>query len=502
MTAPRLVTLSSRSATILLSPPGALYKLPHPVAWRISRDGVMYYEGTATTAPVFVEDLLPGHDYLFDCELGDLEFSTPRCAGLVDARDHGLEAGAEDNAAAFAAAVAATPEGGTLMVPRGRYVTGPVFLRPGITFWLPEGAEIAGKADRAGWPQLPARDGDGRVIGTWEGLPETSFASVVTAIDCAGLKVTGRGILDGGGDRGDWWSWPKETRDGARRPRTLFLAHSPDVELSGFTVRNSPSWTVHPFRCDRLTAAAMFIENPHDSPNTDGLDPESCEDVTLAGLHFSVGDDCIAVKAGKRAPGQEDHLAPTRRLEVVQCHMERGHGAVVLGSEMSGEITDVTIRACSFDGTDRGLRIKTRRGRGGTVARVTLDHVVMTDVPTPFAANAFYFCDPDGHDDWVQTRIPAAVDGTTPVIEGVTFRDVTATGVTLAVVALLGLPESPIRGIVLERVRASFDPDAAPGVPLMATGVAPACRETIRADFAEVTGAIEIFETTKDPEPC
>ncbi|WP_456237834.1 polygalacturonase PglA [Mangrovicoccus ximenensis] len=422
--------------------------------------------------------------------------------GVPDARDHGLDPASDDNAAAFAAAVAATPAGGTLKVPSGRYVTGPVFLKAGITLWLTDGAEIAGKADRTGWPQLPARDGSGRVIGTWEGLPETSFAAVLTAIDCSGLKITGRGTIDGGGDRGDWWSWPKETRDGARRPRTLFLAHSPDVELSGFTVRNSPSWTVHPFRCDRLTAAALFIENPHDSPNTDGLDPESCEDVLLAGLHFSVGDDCIAVKAGKRAPGQEDHLAPTRRLEIVQCHMERGHGAVVLGSEMSGEITDVTIRACSFDGTDRGLRIKTRRGRGGKVARVTLDHVAMTDVPTPFAANAFYFCDPDGHDDWVQARTPAPVDATTPVIEDVTFRDVTATGVTLAVVALLGLPEQPIRGIRLERVRASFDRDAQPGVPLMAAGVAPACRETIRADFAEVTGDVEIFETTKDPEPC
>ncbi|WP_138467190.1 glycoside hydrolase family 28 protein [Poseidonocella sp. HB161398] len=502
MTAPRLATLSGRTATILLSPPGALYRLQHPVAWRLSRDGVIYYEGTATTAPVFLEDLLPGHDYLFDSDLGDLDFATPRCAGLVDAGDHGLDEAAPDNAAALAAAVAATPEGGTLMLPRGRYLTGPIFLKPGITFWLPEGAELAGKGERAGWPQLPARDAQGRVVGTWEGLPATSFASVVTAIDCAGLKITGRGTIDGGGDRGDWWSWPKETREGARRPRTLFLAHSPDVELSGLTIRNSPSWTVHPFRCDRLTAAGLFIQNPPDSPNTDGFDPESCEDVTLAGLHFSVGDDCIAVKAGKRAPGQADHLAPTRRLAITHCHMERGHGAVVLGSEMSGEITDVTISACSFEGTDRGLRIKTRRGRGGKVARVTLDHVAMQDVPTPFAANAFYFCDPDGRDDWVQSRAPATVDETTPLIGDITFRDVTATGVRLAVVALLGLPERPIRGIVLERVRASFDPEAVAEVPLMALGQAPARHETIRADFAEVTGEIEILETTKDSEPC
>ena len=100
--------------------------------------------------------------------------------------------------------------------------------------------------------------------------------------------------MDGGGDRGDWWTWPKETREGARRPRTLFLAHCTDTVLSGFTVRNSPSWTVHPYRSDRLLATAMQIENPADSPNTDGFDPESCTHVTVQALHISVGDDCIA----------------------------------------------------------------------------------------------------------------------------------------------------------------------------------------------------------------
>ena len=97
-------------------------------------------------------------------------------------------------------------------------------------------------------------------------------------------------------------SWPKETRDGARRPRGLHLIDCTDVTLLGFTIRNAPSWTIHPQGCARLTAAALTIEAPHDSPNTDGFNPEMCEDVEILGTAFSVGDDCIAIKAGKRGP--------------------------------------------------------------------------------------------------------------------------------------------------------------------------------------------------------
>ena len=211
-------------------------------------------------------------------------------------------------------------------------------------------------------------------------------------------------------------------------------------------------------------------------------------------MAFTVGDDCIAIKAGKRGPGQVDHLSPTKRVRVRHCLMQKGHGAVVLGSEMSGGIEDVLIEAFDFDGTDRGLRIKTRRGRGGMVQDVTFSDVVMEAVPVPLAINAFYFCDPDGKSDAVQSRGLALVDETTPRISGITFQNVTATRVAYAAAAVLGLPEAEVRDVVLTNYRVSFDPAAEPGVPLMACEVEPVRHEGVVAQFAEVTGAPHVLE--------
>jgi polygalacturonase len=177
--------------------------------------------------------------------------------------------------------------------------------------------------------------------------------------------------------------------------------------------------------------------------------------------------------------------------------MQRGHGAVVLGSEMSGGIHDVEIRACEFDRTDRGLRVKTRRGRGGTVSGITMHDVVMQDVPTPVAINAFYFCDPDGRDDWVQSRAPAAREASTPVIDDVLVSKVTAHRATLAGAAVLGLPEAPLRRIQFRDVQVSFAPEAQPDAPLMALGVPAIRHRPLWAEHAEIIGDITLLPATQ-----
>ncbi len=496
MTTLSLIAVSSRTATVLLAPEKARFYLPAAAAYslRVKADRRVA-TGETKTAVIQLDDLMPATDYVLTTSLGEISFTTSDCAGQTDISAFGADCTASDNTKALQAAIDAVPAGGTLVIPRGRFATGPLFLHSAMTVYLAEGAELAALSDWQDWPVLPARDENGRVVGTWEGLPENSFASLVNAIGCSDLTLTGPGTLDGGGDRGDWWSWPKETRRGARRPRTVFLAHCTNVTLSGLRVRNSPSWTIHPFLCRNLTAAALHIWNPPDSPNTDGLNPESCEDVRLTGLHFSVGDDCIAVKAGKRDSAHEgDHLAPTRDISITHCLMERGHGAVVLGSEMSGDITDVTIRNCEFSGTDRGLRIKTRRGRGGRVARISMDDIIMRGVDTAISANAFYFCDADGTSDFVQSRSPAALGESTPEISDISVSNVVAENVRLAAVALLGLPEAPFSQIRIDNMQVSFDPDALSGVPLMACDV-PACRhEGVLADFADVSGGISLLQ--------
>ncbi len=493
----RCAAVTPRMAVLCLAPPPARFTLDPARPWRLSRDGETVAEGMASRVVLPLGPLEPDSDYDFHCGGETLGFTTPPCPGALDVTDFGARAGladtAEDaaaNAAAFARAIVALPKGGTLIVPPGHWVCAPVELRSDMILHLSEGATLAAPSDRKGWPILPARNPDGTMLSSWEGLPAACFRAPLHAIRTRNLTIEGVGTLDGGGDRGDWWTWAKETREGARRPRGLHLIDAEATRLIGFTIRNAPSWTIHPQGCRDLFAAGLSIQAPHDSPNTDGFDPDMCEDVTILGTHFSVGDDCIAIKAGKRGDkGEADHLRPTRRITVQHCLMERGHGGCVIGSEMSGSVTDVTVCDCEMVGTDRGLRLKTRRGRGGEIARIVMRNVTMDGVLTAFSANAHYFCDHDGHADWVQSRAPAAISQLTPRIGQITVEDVEVRSLAHALGAFLGLPEAPIGPIRLSKVTlVSLDPGARPEPPLMADGVRALRHAGVRAEHATVVG--------------
>ncbi len=167
--------------------------------------------------------------------------------------------------------------------------------------------------------------------------------------------------------------------------------------------------------------------------------------------------------------------------------MERGHGGVVIGSEMSGCVRDVTMRRCELRDTDRGLRVKTRRGRGGRVERILLEGCRMDRVATPLVINSFYFCDADGRSDYVQSRQPLPVGDATPQISGITIRNVVAENVAVAAAAFYGLPEAPITDIAIENYRVGFDPDAKPDVPDMACGFEPMRHAGIITENASVS---------------
>jgi polygalacturonase/rhamnogalacturonyl hydrolase YesR len=500
--APELRLLTPRHAAVLIPEPGARFALARPRRWDLQAPAGRT-SGKTDRAILTLDDLAPDAEHVLQIEgLAPLAFRTPPCAGLSDISRFGADEAAEDNAPAIAAAIEATPPGGTVLVPPGLWRSAPIFLRSGVTLHLAEGATLQALSDRARFPILPSHDKNGRMLGSWEGLPAACYAALVTAIDARDVAITGRGTLDGGGAEGDWWTWPKETRSGARRPRTLSLVGCERVRLSGVTIRNSPSWTVHPLYCRDLLATGLSIENPPDSPNTDGFDPESCEDVTLEGLRISVGDDCIAIKAGKRGPeGEADHLAPTRRVTIRHCLLERGHGGVVIGSEMSGDVSDVDILDCDFRDTDRGLRIKTRRGRGGAVARIRLARSVMERVGTAVSVNAFYYCDPDGRADWVQSRDPAPVTDRTPRLGAITVEDVVIRDLRIAAAAIFGLPEAPVTDVTLRGLAVAFDDSLTGEAPDMALGLPVLHHAGVVTEFAELRPGAAILTPDRRPGP-
>ena len=400
-------------------------------------------------------------------------FRTPRESVLLDVRDFGAAGdGVRFDTAAVQAAIMACPADGTVYLKRGTYLCGPIFLKSDIRIWLDEGAMILGSTDRADYPVLPGMtytsdEKDEYNLGTWEGNPLSCHA---TLIGVKNVSIYGRGTINGNAPGADWWINPKVKRD-AWRPRLIFLNNCEKVTIQGVKVCNSPSWTIHPYYCDGVRIIDVKIQNPDNSPNTDGIDPESCKNVEIIGTKISVGDDCIAVKSGKIYMARR-HFARTENVVVRNCLLERGHGSVTMGSECAGGIRDVLVTKCIFDSTDRGLRIKSRRGRGArsVIENIVFDKIIMKDVRMPFTVNMFYFCDPDGHSDYCQCKDPLPVDDMTPKIRDITARNIRCEGVEVSLLAAYGLPEQKI-----ENVTASYKPkeERRPEVPVMMDGLDP-----------------------------
>ena len=370
------------------------------------------------------------------------------------------------------ACINACPKDGRVYIPAGKYYTGPLFLKSDTTIELHKDAHLIGDVDRTHYPILPGMtytsDEKGEYnLGSWEGNPLDCFASIITGINVSNVKIIGLGTIDGNAQNSDWWLH-HHTKRIAWRPRGVFLNKCSNISFQGVLVTNTPSWNLHPYFSNNIRFIDMRLVSPKDSPNTDGCDPESCDNVDIIGVYFSVGDDCIAIKAGKIYMGKT-YKTPSSNFNIRNCSMNFGHGAVVLGSEMSGGIKNINVRQCLFNQTDRGLRIKTRRGRGkqAVIDGITFENIKMDDVLTPLVVNMFYFCDPDGHSEYVWSKEKLPIDDRTPYLGKFIFKDIDCKNVNVAAGTFFGLPEQPIQSITLQNVNFSYSKNPVEGVPAM-----------------------------------
>jgi polygalacturonase len=356
--------------------------------------------------------------------------------------------------------------GGTVVVPAGSYVTGALVLRSNITLYLDAGATLLGSEERADYPVISSR---------WEGREQSSYAPLIGGSGLRNIAVTGRGVIDGRG--AVWWTWFRERRLDHARPRLIAFADCENVLIEGVTVTNSPSWTINPVRCRNVNVHNVTVINPGDSPNTDGINPDSCRDVRISDCSISVGDDCITLKSGTEAeePGLR---APCENITIANCTMANGHGGVVIGSEMSGDVRNVVIANCVFVGTDRGIRLKSRRGRGGVVEDVRVSNIVMRDVLCPFTMNLYYVCGAEG-DRVVSDKGARPVTEATPRFRRIQLSNITVRDARLAAAFLYGLAEMPLEDVALSDVTIAMAPEAEAGLAEMAEGIDPMARAGI-----------------------
>ena len=161
---------------------------------------------------------------------------------------------------------------------------------------------------------------------------------------------------------------------------------------------------------------------------------------------------------------------PSKNFLIKNCSMKYGHGGVVIGSEMSGGVNNINIEKCDFYKTDKGIRIKTRRGRGenGIIDGIYVKNVNMKEVKVPFVFNCFYFCDPDGKSEYVYTKEKLPVDKRTPSIKNIKFENIKAEDTLICAGYLYGLPEKPIQNVEFKNIEIDFiNRDIVPEYPAM-----------------------------------
>lgn len=417
----------------------------------------------------------------------DWEFVT------LDVRDFGAKGdGVQDDTRFIQAAVMACPKDGRVLIPAGIYRIGSLFLKDNLRLELDKGAVLSAMTDRSEFPVFPGLiqgyDEESEYnLGTWEGNPLPMFSAIITGVNVRNVVLYGQGMIEGNASYAEdnWWFDAKKKRI-AFRPRMIFLNHCENVTVQGITVQNSPSWNIHPYFSDHLRFIDLRVLNPKDSPNTDGLDPESCRDVEIVGIYFSLGDDCIALKSGKIYMGAK-YKTPCEDVVIRQCCMRDGHGSITIGSEMAGGVKNLTVKDCLFLHTDRGLRIKTRRGRGkdAVIDGILFENIKMDHVMTPFVINCFYFCDPDGHTEYVRTKDALPVDERTPDIRTLVFHRIEATNCHVAAAFMYGLPEQKIRKVIMEHIHVTYADVPKRDVPAMMDGLEPCAKMGIFADNIE-----------------
>ena len=400
----------------------------------------------------------------------------------------------------------ALKENDSVTLPKGEYMTSPLDIPSGAHLILEEGAVLKFIPDFSIYEPVFTR---------WEGVKCYCMHPCVYIDNAKDVTIEGKGVIDGSGQA--WWDEAlkkkgkvfeptsdiekkfaalnpdyKTQADGGGgrpfqflRPPLMQIKNSSNITLRGITVQNSPFWTLHPLFSDHIVLDGVTVLNPYDAPNTDGIDIESSTDVKVLNCSVFVGDDGIALKSGSGPDGIADNM-PTQRIEIRGCTVKAAHGGAVIGSETAAEISDLIVADCVFDGTDRGIRIKSRRGRGGKIHDLVFRNIIMRKNFCPFVVNMYYRCGVPDPILFSLDKMPVTEE--TPVLYNILIEDCHAVDSRSSAGMLLGLPEVPLKDVVVRN--SSFAVAKDPDLPItesdMYTGVPDPVSRGFRIMNAEV----------------
>jgi exo-poly-alpha-galacturonosidase len=342
--------------------------------------------------------------------------------------------------------------GGVVVVPKGTFSTGAIFLKQGVDLSIEKDGVLKGTTNLVDYPRVPTR---------WEGVEREWTSALINATNMTGLQLTGEGTIDGSGDvweRLNPRSYrppggpsssgssnappPAAAAPGSNprpwigRPRQIVIQDCRNVHVAGLSLRNEASWGLVFIYCEDVLAEGLNIRVTDYVPSSDGMDVDSCRRVRISRCDIQAHDDCLAIKSGR----DEDGLRVNRPCEDIVVENTRfgyGHGAVSIGSETSGSVRNVEVRDCVVEEDNwAAVRLKSARSRGGVVENITYRNVELRNVRKAFELNPAW-----GGAGRNSSNGP-------PVFRNVTLINVSGTAQSVGTVT--GLSDSPILNVKFE----------------------------------------------------
>jgi DNA sulfur modification protein DndE len=404
------------------------------------------------------------------------------------------------NTQAFAGAISSCAKlgGGTVIVPPGTWLTGPIKLESNINLHLERGALIQFSKNINDFPFIAGFDGKSK---------RYIITPPIYGYRLKNIAITGDGIIDGAGEawrpvkkekqtssqwkklvasggavseNGKMW-WPskeamgtedfikkceqenkKLTLDDYVQTREYFRTHMVQfiqcngILLDGPTFQNAPKFHVYPIQSENIIVRNIRILAPWYAQNGDGIDFSSCRNVVAYNMMVNAGDDAICIKPGRISDLQKPGPA-CENIVLADCIVYSGHGGFVIGSESYGGARNISVSNCTFIGTDVGLRFKSLRKRGGLVENVFIDGIQMSGIQDEAILFDMYYGDEDYGATANLTQMKSeSVNEFTPRFQNFSIKNIVCDGASQAIL-ITGLPELPIRDIIFQNIFISSD---------------------------------------------
>jgi len=313
----------------------------------------------------------------------------------------------------------AIDDGGTVRIPKGTFLTGALRLKDGVTLQLDEGATLLGSRNLQDYVGA-------RALVNGDGLRD--------------IAIRGKGTIDGNGD-----AFRDKTKP---RPKNIYFENCRNVAVEGLRLRSSGSWLLHCRLCENVTLRDLDVFN-HVSFNNDGLDIDSCRNVTITRCRVDTDDDAIVLKSLS--------AEPCRNITITGCAISSHCNALKMGTESGGGFVDITISNCTvfspkhsqvIYGKQRGLAgVALEIVDGGRMENINVSDVKITGVTAPIFVRLG-----DRGRPYATGKKPGV--GT---LRNVNLRNITGTGLSTNGCAIAGLPGHPIENIALENINLTFD---------------------------------------------